>query len=66
MTCLERLYKTEIPELADEMGAKYYGILDKLYQYVRIMIWIKLMNWQKNWKWILGGYLSETNSIGYR
>lgn len=33
-TCLERLYKTEIPELADEMGAKYYGILDKLYQYV--------------------------------
>lgn len=33
-TCLERLYKIEIPELADEMGAKYYGILDKLYQYV--------------------------------
>lgn len=33
-TCLERLYKTEIPELADEMDAKYYGILDKLYQYV--------------------------------
>ena len=33
-TCLERLYKAEIPELADEMGAKYYGILDKLYQYV--------------------------------
>ena len=33
-TCLERLYKTEIPELADEMGAKYDGILDKLYQYV--------------------------------
>lgn len=33
-TCLERLYRTEIPELADEMGAKYYGILDKLYQYV--------------------------------
>lgn len=33
-TCLERLYKAEIPELVDEMGAKYYGILDKLYQYV--------------------------------
>ncbi len=32
----------------------------------QIMIWIKLMNWQKNWKRILGGYLSETNSIGYR